>query len=313
METPLTIRSILVASDLSAASETALKGAAQLAARLGAELHAFHAYEDPGFGSEGREVLVTQRDARNALLAQVERALPDRAPLTSTSVSPGPAAPALIERARQVAADLIVLGPHRRRAFGDRLLGGTAERVLHQSRIPCLVLPQPLPDRCARILVPSDLSEPARAALDLALLWATAPGIAGEEGPSEVRLVHVLDPRGVKLSPGDGELEVYEALRERIEEARRRGLPAESTSADVLAAPSPPDALLRYAGEMEADLLVMGTHGDGVLVRALLGSISAAVVRQAALPVLLVPPPLLAVEEGPAAGGADVHLAPPVA
>lgn len=51
----------------------------------------------------------------------------------------------------------------------------------------------------------------------------------------------------------------------------------------------PPRVLVEASAE--AALLVVGTHGHGPLVNALLGSVSTECVRHAACPVVVVPPP----------------------
>ena len=61
--------------------------------------------------------------------------------------------------------------------------------------------------------------------------------------------------------------------------------------------------------ELEADLIVMGTHGDTALVRAFLGSVSSALVRRSRLPVMIVPPGLRADEATAEADGQDRQLA----
>ncbi len=53
-------------------------------------------------------------------------------------------------------------------------------------------------------------------------------------------------------------------------------------------APSAPDAILRYAEDEDADLIVMGTHGRRGVRRLMLGSVAEEVVRRAACPVLTV-------------------------
>ena len=48
-------------------------------------------------------------------------------------------------------------------------------------------------------------------------------------------------------------------------------------------------AIVRYAGERGADLLVLGSHGRGVIRRFLLGSVAERVLREAGCPVMIVP------------------------
>jgi len=53
---------------------------------------------------------------------------------------------------------------------------------------------------------------------------------------------------------------------------------------------TPSFALIRLASELEADLIVVGSHGLHGIARWLLGSVTDGVVRQATCPVLVVPP-----------------------
>ena len=48
-------------------------------------------------------------------------------------------------------------------------------------------------------------------------------------------------------------------------------------------------AILNEINNVNADLVVMGSHGHGAIVGALLGSVSQEVVKHAGIPVLLVP------------------------
>jgi len=53
---------------------------------------------------------------------------------------------------------------------------------------------------------------------------------------------------------------------------------------------APMFAITRLASELDADVIVVGSHGRHGLARWLLGSVAEAVVRQASCPVLVVPP-----------------------
>lgn len=50
----------------------------------------------------------------------------------------------------------------------------------------------------------------------------------------------------------------------------------------------PADEIIRASKNLDADVIVMGTHGRGGLSRALMGSIAAEVVRKAHCPVLTI-------------------------
>jgi nucleotide-binding universal stress UspA family protein len=55
---------------------------------------------------------------------------------------------------------------------------------------------------------------------------------------------------------------------------------------------------------VNADLIVMGTHGRTGLPRLLMGSVAEKVLRKALCPVLVVKAPFAVTEAAPAAGGA---------
>jgi nucleotide-binding universal stress UspA family protein len=59
---------------------------------------------------------------------------------------------------------------------------------------------------------------------------------------------------------------------------------------------TPMVGLVSLATQLEADLIVVGTHGRNGIARWLLGSVAEGVVRQAACPVLVIPPARQALE-----------------
>jgi nucleotide-binding universal stress UspA family protein len=60
---------------------------------------------------------------------------------TKTVTRSGRAAPEIVAYAKEIAADLIVMGTHGRGGFQHALLGSVAERVVHHSPCPVLVVP----------------------------------------------------------------------------------------------------------------------------------------------------------------------------
>ena len=81
-------------------------------------------------------------------------------------------------------------------------------------------------------------------------------------------------------------------LDERAQEFRAQGLTVDV----VLETGEPAEGILRVARSVDADLIVMASHGHNPVRHLLLGSVTEAVVRSDTIPVLLVRP------LGPASG-----------
>lgn len=134
-----------------------------------------------------------------------------------------------------------------------------------------------------RVVVASDLSPGARAALRRAAWLPLAPG-------ATLSLVHAL-PDGLRadLRPAAAE-RAMTALRAAAAEAaavaRGRGLEVKLDCAVVAGAAHV--ELVRFARAADADLLVVGRHGARPLRDALLGSTAERVIRKGDTPLLLV-------------------------
>lgn len=113
----------------------------------------------------------------------------------------------------------------------------------------------------------------------LSLVHAAAPDpafVGYEAGPQSVR-----DARARKLR------KEHQELHRIADELRARGLHV----TPLLVQGPTIEKLLEEIRNLKADLLVMGSHGRGALLSALLGSVSAGVLRHAPCPVLVVPFP----------------------
>jgi nucleotide-binding universal stress UspA family protein len=290
---PLRIRSILAANDRSATAATVVRAAGALSALTEADLHVVHAVElpvdglEPGLAPPAVEERVAE--AREAQREQLRYSIPPTVLVESCEVEYGPPHRVILERARAVAADLIVIGPHRPRLIGDLVLGSTADRLIRSSDAPCLIVRAPLRLPLRRILVPSDLSAGAQHALEVAMVWGAALRMpTGQGGGTELSLLHAAK----RLTDGRRRRR-EEGLRARIADARREtGVESLLTvRAALQEADSAVDAILAAARQEQVDLVVLGTHGRTALGRALVGSVSSAVARRCEMPVLLVPPP----------------------
>jgi nucleotide-binding universal stress UspA family protein len=137
------------------------------------------------------------------------------------------------------------------------------------------------------ILVPIDFSEPSNAALDYAVELAKKLG-AKIHVLTAFQLPIVGFPDGVYVASPDIAEKLTTAAQTALDEAisKRKNSGVEITG--MLEQADPRDAIVRAAEDLQADLIVMATHGRKGIARALIGSTTEAVVRTAKVPVLTV-------------------------
>lgn len=121
-------------------------------------------------------------------------------------------------------------------------------------------------------------------------------GCAKDAASIEVEVVHIDSAASAGPEPARWRKARQEKLAETVAVALRldpldRRLRLQQR---VLEGILPAEGILRTARESRADLLVMSTHADHPLVRTLLGTVSGAVLRQGRVPMLLIPPPVVA-------------------
>ena len=145
-----------------------------------------------------------------------------------------------------------------------------------------------------KILVATDFSEPSKAALRYGVELARKFG-------SSLHVLHVVDDLAAHPTAVPGGLAMdLGALQTEIESAARDNLAALLPEPDrtavrgrfhVIVSTMPGTAILDYARDVDADLIVVGTQGRHGLARLLMGSVAQQVTRLAGCPVLTVHAP----------------------
>ena len=144
------------------------------------------------------------------------------------------------------------------------------------------------------IVVAVDFSNATHGVLDMACDLAKAFG-------AQLRLFHVVEPEPSYTAYGFTPDE-FPALHAYQDEAKRRALakleellanvkPTLPNATSQIAEGSPLHSLLDYVKESNADFVVLGSHGHGVIASLLLGSVAEGMVRKASVPTLIVPAP----------------------
>jgi nucleotide-binding universal stress UspA family protein len=140
------------------------------------------------------------------------------------------------------------------------------------------------------IVVAVDFSQTSQDTIDAALDLARL-----HDG--HVHLVHVVpDPFHLPYTIEPTGVNWVDVLRRWSEEARAQleqlvaGRAAEQPMmTKAIVSGSPATEILRYARDRNADVIVLGSHGHGVMQRLVLGSVAERVIRHATCSVLMTP------------------------
>jgi len=194
-------------------------------------------------------------------------------------------------------ADLLVIGSHHRSKLQERF-GVRSLRLARQENCATIIVPEAwTPGHSSTVVVGLDESSSV-SALEFAAQEAGQRGARLEVVHAWTAPLPAFDPL-VWLVDTEGELRL--AHRKRLDAVldRRQAEHPAVRVAGYLEECLPATAL-RDRGA-KADLIVIGSHREGPIVRAILGSTARELLRDAAVPLCIVPTP---------AGQEDPHLVP---
>jgi nucleotide-binding universal stress UspA family protein len=269
--TGVQIKSILVATDFSPASEKPLRHALAIARHYGAKFYLMHVVSSLGFKLVGPDAATAAADLAWRDARQVEDKLVSSGDLTGLSheviVCEGDIWIELERVINQQRIDMVVVGTHSRKGLAKLVLGSVAEQIFRHAS--CLVLtigPHSPADadmeasKTSRpLLFATDFGEGSRRALAYAISFASQRG-------TKLVLLHVLPP-GPKVegnrwcTPGDvAQMQKDEQsatrgrLKELVEHAAATGV--EATFMAEFGEPA--ESILRAAEVLHAEAIIMG-------------------------------------------------------
>jgi nucleotide-binding universal stress UspA family protein len=281
-------RTIVVGCDGSDGSIAAITLAARLRHPDGGRLvltSVFPSFRGPGAAVVPGSYAQRLQEEADEILELSQKRVAAGVPSERVAVANRSVAGGLHEAAEAHRADLVVLGASHHHAAG-RLTGRmTVQRLLHGAPCAVAVATLRLPEPDAPVIVAYDGSPEARHALRVAYRLAAASG-------SRVELITVIEPvtyMGRYLAAIDPEMErlLTEHAHASLAEAAAAapdavevgmhvgwGVPADETMA---------------AAEGGASLIVAGSRAYGTVHRAIVGSVSGALVTQGRVPALVTP------------------------
>lgn len=289
-------RTLLAATDFSVPARHALERAAQLAAsHPGTRLMLAHVLSNSALDNLRRMLPGNGESLEADLRTQSQEALDELAAQLSAShacsidarLLQGAALTVLSELAESESADLLVMGTRGAHFVRELLLGSTTERVLRKSRRPLLAVRQRPLSPYRRVLAPVDFSAHAAAAVNAAHAWLP---------DAEFVLLNAFE---VELEStfrfaGLDEEQIYR-YRIQAREAAQAGMDEFMAGLEVPASRlvrrfvhGPPSLrIIEQEQALDADLIVMGKHGQSVMEELLLGSVTRHVLAHSACDVFV--------------------------
>jgi nucleotide-binding universal stress UspA family protein len=277
------VRRILCPVDLSLHSRYALEHAVVLARWYRSKVVVFHAHD----AHEDRGAALQQ------IASLVEPLRPSGVELDAVAIA-GPPVQSILEVARSLPADVVVMGTHGRGGLDHLVLGSVAEKVLRKASCPVLTVPPRVsaPPREApvlmnRILCPVDFSAWSMQALRYAQSIAA-------EADGELLVLHVIEGLHAERLTSYPDFNVAKYLDHLEIEAGTRlkkAIPSDAngghrTKPLIVRGTRAYEDILGLARERDVHLIVIGVHGRSAMDLALFGSTTHHVIRAAICPVL---------------------------
>jgi nucleotide-binding universal stress UspA family protein len=282
----LRFRSILVATDYSPASATAVKLAARLAKESHARLYVLHAVEPELYAIDMAgplpEPRPTNLEIARQSLHQYAVHIPDLRTLKHKEiVYLGSPADAIQSAVEANSIDLLVVGSHGRHGLAKLALGSVAEWAVNRLMYPVLVA-GPKCDKTFHplksIVLATDLSQETSHSVRYASSLA-------QDYNARLTVMNVLPPSGTAEDQARNELSALGKLRELLPSDCEEGciLQFQVKTGDIAA------AVVKSARESKANLIVLGARRRSTLADHLPRTKLSEIIRTAHCPLLVVP------------------------
>jgi len=277
------MKTILVPTDFSKAAQWAFETALNIARIVKAELVLLHVVEEPSdqsFNVEGQiddedgwenKIFTLKLLKRNkAQLEDLVSVAAEYGVRVKTALRIGNPFHGIRTLITEHRANLIVMGTTGHTKFEEMVIGSTAEKVVRYAKIPVLTVHEkPSLQKCRNIVYATNLS-------DGEVEFADVVRNVQRMSNAVIHVVRVNTP--MNFQP--------DYITKRVMRTFINRLLLENYTVNTFNDITEEDGIIRFAAEVNADLIVMATHGRTGFAQILVGSIAEGVSNNVSKPVL---------------------------
>lgn len=291
---------ILVPTDFSRNAAHAFSYALAVARQFGGKITLVHVLDWPMIPATVGAAMTAETTITGDVKHELEKLAKASVPaelLEGTLVRVGRAHRDIVEVARGLRMDLIVLSTHGRTGLKRVLVGSTAELIVRNASCPVLIVRRvaerkspdvkkaSLAPRINRILVPVDFSARTKSTVQFASALA-------QSMQARLALVHIVAPMPIRYTRFRAEFKQH-AAETKLDARNKLNVLAvtvpSSIKVDVLLREDIPHwGIVAAAKRWRSDLILLPTRGSRGMKDVLVGSTAEAVVRHAPCPVLTI-------------------------
>ncbi|MEX0967860.1 MAG: universal stress protein [Bacteroidia bacterium] len=282
------MKKILVPTDFSECANYAVRFAGTLARKLNAKIYLLHVIDVLGIEEsteEGRWA-TEQREGGSGMvpfkIALMKKTKTQMEETISTylegvevedEIEMGNASRHILIAMEKYKPDLVVMGTHGTSGFDEELIGTHAERVARKSAVPLLAIKHPVEREIRKLLFASNFDEK-----ETPEVFHKVEKLAKDLG-ADIHLVKVVTP-----SLFSGTKETRSQIRKFLDKAGASEYPF-SLFNDT----STEKGIVHFADEIDADMVVLGTHGRSGFSQLFKSSVAEGLINHSFIPVLSVP------------------------
>lgn len=263
------MKNILLATDLATETNRAFDRAVKLASALSAQLHIIHVCPSYSFRGKKNSAISLKKDAENSIKNALKMSQGIKeSQATITVVEGGGTFSEIINHAKKVNAELVVMGIHNKVSMLDMFVGTTIERVIRRGTVPVLMVRDKAKREYGKVIVGADFSDGSIQAFQLAL--KVAPQGMFHLSHSYAQLDGRLARHMENALADFAHDKMEKFVEENKDLLKKRKIKLKNLTSSIVRG-EPHACILDEAAKVKADLIAIGTQSNVSLMPYTLG------------------------------------------